>query len=146
MTENERDVARIAVDEYDRLQAEYEGLPGMLKTGTSTIRVVPFIATHGVSTWIVQTMRVPDKGGDYVFVDRVGGSGALRLVLPPDVTLAIARQRDKLTTKARSRAAKERARSNGNASHLNDPAVRAKALAARKAKAARRRARKENAK
>jgi hypothetical protein len=63
----------------------------------------------------------------------------LTLVLPPDVTDVIARQRDHLTSRSRSRAAKERAGSM-DVSHLQNPEVRAKALAARKAKAEKRRA------
>jgi hypothetical protein len=130
----------IRLSEHDRLLAEYEGLPDALKTGTSTIRAVPFIPTHPTSLWVVQTLRVKDRG-DFAFITRVSDpDGALQLVLPPQVTEVLARQRDQLTTRSRSKAAKSRAHL-FDASHLQDPAVRAKALAARKAKAATRRAR-----
>jgi hypothetical protein len=123
------------VEDYDKYQHEYSGLPGSLKTHPTTIRVVPQNVLQPVKTWIVQTIRATDLGGDLVFIDQ----GALHLVLPPQVTTAIARQRDALTGKARSRAARDRART-GDASHLQDPAIRRKALETRKAKAAKRRA------
>jgi len=136
-----------ALDEYDRLQSQYEGLPGVLRIDSRPLRVVPFLGVHGTTTWLVQTVRVPDAGGDLVFLDCNRGAGSFRLVLPPDVTAAIARQRDALASKSRRRAARAAARTRpaGSSAHLLDPAVRAKAQATRRAKAAKRRARKAGA-
>jgi hypothetical protein len=44
--------------------------------------------------------------GDHVFLETVSRDGAIRIVLPPQVADAIARQRDTLTAKSRSKAAK----------------------------------------
>jgi hypothetical protein len=131
------------VDEYDRLQHDYSGLPGSFKTTPTLVQVIPLSPLAGVTDWIVQTIRATDLGGDLVFINRMGAQ-PIRIVLPAKVTAAIARQHEALTSKARSRAARDRAP--GDASHLHDPKVRAKALATRKAKAAKRRARKARAK
>ena len=129
------------LDEFDRLQSLYEGLPQAIKTAPSTIRVAPFLAVEGTATWIVQTLRHAESG-DFVFVERLTAGGPLRVVLPPSVVAVIARQRDALTFKARSRAARDRARTRPtDASHLADPKVRAKALATRRKRAEARKAR-----
>jgi len=46
---------------------------------------------------------------DFIFLESVSQAGTVRLVIPDAVATAIARQRDALTTKTRSRAAKARA-------------------------------------
>ena len=124
------------VDEYDRLQHDYSGLPGGSKTTPAIVQVIPLSPLAGVAEWTVQTIRAADVG-DLVFLNRMGAQ-PMRIVLPAKVTAMIARQREALTSKARSRAARGRVHT-GDASHLNDPKVRAKALATRKAKAAKRR-------
>jgi hypothetical protein len=65
---------------------------------------VPTLGIGGSQVFIVQTIRQRERG-DTLFVEVMGQSGAVRLALPPEVTAAIARQRDALTDKARSRAA-----------------------------------------
>lgn len=89
---------------YDRLISALEGLPDVTKTQPSTIRVVtPLIGTS--QTFIVQTVRQKDMG-DHVFLEIVDSSGAIRVVLPPTVSIAIARQRDALVTKVRRKVGK----------------------------------------
>lgn len=90
---------------YDRQLATLHDLPDVVKTKPSTIRVVPPLGVGGTEVFVVQTYRQAERG-DTCFLEVMGASGAVRLVLPPAVTAAIARQRDALTSKTRSRAAK----------------------------------------
>jgi hypothetical protein len=55
------------------------------------------------TTWTIDTFRV--EGVETVFVQRISADGALRLVLPPEVTIAINRQHDRATTINRRRGA-----------------------------------------
>jgi hypothetical protein len=66
--------------------------------------------------FIVQTYRQRVGGGDEaargedtIFLEHVSGDTHVRLVIPPKVANAIARQRDALTGKSRSKAAKAKA-------------------------------------
>jgi hypothetical protein len=95
-------------DEFDRLRGNLDGLPDVLHTAPSTINVVPVMGVGGSRTFIVQTFRQREQG-DTAFVQVIGADGSLRLVLPPSITDAIARQRDALTDKSRSKAGRERA-------------------------------------
>lgn len=92
------------IDDFDRQLGQLEGLPDTLHTRPSTIRTtVPLIGSS--QTFILQTVRQAERG-DTVFLEYVDRSGSTRIVLPPAVTAAIARQRDTLTDKSRSKAAK----------------------------------------
>lgn len=103
------------VDAFDRQLGQLTGLPDSNHTKATTIVISNMVET---ATYIVQTYRVRDKGestvsrlnsqiiGDTIFVQRVDKEGADRLALPPRVAEAIARQRDALTDKSRSAAAK----------------------------------------
>ena len=92
-------------DAYDRAYGQAQGFP---HTKPSTITAANVMGIGGVRSYIVQTFRLPDVG-DTVFVQITGPEGLQRVHLPPSVSTAIARQRDSLTTKARSRAGKARA-------------------------------------
>lgn len=93
-----------AVDHFDRYYGALDGLPDTIKTGASTIiSSTPLLGL--TQTFIVQTVRQKDVG-DSIFVQYVDGAGSKRLVIPPRVAEAIARQRDALTDKSRSKAAK----------------------------------------
>ncbi len=82
-----------AFDTYDRQIGALKGLPDVIEVKPSTVRVT--IPLLGLSqTFIVQTIRQREVG-DHVCI-----------VLPPQVADAIARQRDALTAKSRSKAAK----------------------------------------
>lgn len=98
-------------DSFDRALGSLDGLPDVLKTAPTTIRVVtPMVGN--AQTFIVQTFRQRDPGDESapseftVFVEWVNENGTVRIVLPPKVTKLIARQRDALFGRARKRSAK----------------------------------------
>ncbi len=96
-------------DEFDRLLGSLDGLPDVVGTKPSTVRTVtPLLGKS--QTFIVQTLRQArgeaGHGGDTIFVEYVAGGASVRLVIPPKVADLIARQREALTTKTRSRQAK----------------------------------------
>lgn len=72
---------------------------------TSTIDMADFLGN--AETWTVRTIRV--DGNDVVFLQRINAAGGERWVLPAEVTLAIARQRDAATTVNRRRGANKAA-------------------------------------
>jgi len=77
------------------------------RTRVSTIRHVDPLVGN-VSTYLVESIRVHDEG-DWCFVEVATKDGNIRVVLPPKVTTAVARQRDSLTTKVRRRIGREQA-------------------------------------
>ena len=92
-------------DAYDRAYGQMQGFP---HTRPSTITSSNMMGVGGVRTYIVETFRAPEMG-DTVFVQITGPEGLQRIHLPSEVTTVIARQRDVMTTKSRSRAGKARA-------------------------------------
>jgi hypothetical protein len=91
-------------DNFDRLIGALEGLPDVIKTKPTTIRTLsPLLGAS--QTFIVQTYRQREQG-DTIFIECVTADGSFRVAVPPAVSEAIARQRDALTGKARSKAAK----------------------------------------
>jgi len=104
---NKNDFPGNTVSEFDRLVGALEGLPDVVKSRPSTLRaMMPLIGI--ARSYIVQTYRQRDKG-DTIFLETIGGEGSIRLAIPPQVSEAIARQRDALSDKTRSRAAKQTA-------------------------------------
>ena len=106
MNETSNNVADTDVrrDNYDRMLGILHGLPDVTNTKPSTVRtLVPILSLS--QTYIIQTYRQTDVG-DTIFVECVSGAGSFRLAIPPKVSEAIARQRDALTGKSRSKAAK----------------------------------------
>lgn len=97
------DDANIVRTEFDRILAGLDGLPDVTHAGPSTLRSVSFIGT--AQTFIVSTYRMREKG-DTIFLETISSEGSLRLVIPPAVADAIARQRDSLTTKVRRKVGK----------------------------------------
>jgi len=95
-------------DAYDRQLAALHDLPDVTRTKPATLRVIPPLGVGGTQLFVVQTLRQRERG-DTLFLEVVGSDGSTRVVLPPAVTEAIARQRDALTGKSRSRAASARA-------------------------------------
>jgi len=92
------------VSEFDRLVGALEGLPDVVKAKPSTIRaMLPLIGI--ARSYIVQTYRQRAQG-DTIFLETVGSEGSIRLAIPPQVADAIARQREALAAKTRSKAAK----------------------------------------
>lgn len=109
MKETDRDDRHFKQAEPDAYDRAYGQAQGFSHTNPSTITDANLLGIGGVRSYIVQTFRVPDLG-DTVFVTITGPEGLQRVHLPPAVTTAIARQRESLTAKSRSRAAKARAK------------------------------------
>jgi hypothetical protein len=94
------------VSKYDRLRGNLHGIA--LFTKPSTVKNIEQI-TGRAETFVIETCRRDDLGGDFIFVECVDETGVTRLALPPKVANAVASQRDALTKRSRSRAAKRRA-------------------------------------
>ena len=92
-------------DAYDRALAALHDLPDVTRTKPTTQRVVPPLGVGGTQVFIVQTYRQAERG-DTIFLEVAGSTGAIRIVIPPAVSNTIARQRDALTGKVRSKAAR----------------------------------------
>jgi len=91
-------------DEFDRLLGSLHGLPDVTATKPSTMRTItPILGTSQMFN--VQTYRQRERG-DTIFLECASKAGLIRLALPPAVADAIARQRDALTGRSRSKAAK----------------------------------------
>jgi len=90
------------ISKYDRIRGGLEGVA--LFTKPSTVRNVQTL-TGTAETFVVETARQ----GDTIFVECMDENGVTRLALPPKVANAIASQRDSLTARRRSRAAKTNA-------------------------------------
>ena len=93
------------VSGFDRLIGELDGIPDVVQTRPSTVRAVPPLGIGPSQLYIIQTFRHRERG-DYIFLEHVADGQAVRLVIPPSVADVIARQRDQVTGKSRSRAAK----------------------------------------
>ena len=93
------------VDPFDRTIGVVHGLPDVTLTKTSVTRVVPPFGVGGTQLYVVQTYRQKEQG-DTIFMEHVSETGTIRLVIPPRVSTVIARQREQLTAKTRSKAAK----------------------------------------
>lgn len=91
-----------SVSKYDRVRGGLEGVA--LFTKPSTIKNVQII-TGKTETFVIETAR-HEEIGDTIFIECMDDSGVTRLALPPKVANAIAAQRDSLTARRRSRAAK----------------------------------------
>jgi hypothetical protein len=92
---------------FDRQLRALHGLPDVTTVKATTIRTVTPVLELA-QTYIIQTYRHRELG-DTVFVEYIGAEGSMRIALPPAVAECIARQRDALTGKNRSRAAKNEA-------------------------------------
>lgn len=108
MSDDPQGTSHFQHDQPDDFDRAYGQAHGFTHTRPSTIIVSKALGVGGVRQYIIQTYRVPDAG-DMAFITIAGPGGLKRIYLPPQVTAALASQRDSLTTKSRSRAAKERA-------------------------------------
>lgn len=98
-------------DTFDRLLGSLHGLPEVLATKPTTVRVVSAFLGEA-QTFIVQTYRQKNKNGvteDTVFLEITTATQHVRIVLPARAVDVIVRQREALTARARSRHAKARA-------------------------------------
>lgn len=94
-------------DVFDRTIRSMSGLPDVITTKATTVRSLSSVLELS-QTFIVQTYRQRDEG-DTIFIEYIGVEGSLRLALPTAVSDVIARQRDALSGKSRSKAAKANA-------------------------------------
>lgn len=92
---------------FDRAIGSLDGLPDVVKAKATTMRVIPTFGL-GSHTYIVQTYRQKEIG-DTIFLEVTSANGNDRIVIPPDVADCIARQREQLNFKSRSKAGKARA-------------------------------------
>lgn len=92
---------QLPTDGYSKALRQQQAHPGAVEK-VSMIDLVDFLGN--AETWIVKTIRV--DGADVVFLQRITGAGGTRLVLPTEVTEAIARQRDGIVGVVRQRAAR----------------------------------------
>jgi hypothetical protein len=91
-------------DEFDRLLGGLDGLPDVTSTKPSPIRTItPLVGNSQL--WSVQTYRQRERG-DTIFLECSSKDGHIRLAIPPQVSDAIARQRDALTGRVRSKIGK----------------------------------------
>ena len=104
MDQNER---KALGDVFDRTIRSMSGLPDVITTKATTVRALSKVLELA-QTFIVQTYRQKETG-DIIFIEYIGAEGSLRLALPSVVSDVIARQRDALTDKSRSKAAKANA-------------------------------------
>jgi hypothetical protein len=94
-------------DKFDRMLGALQGLPDVLSTKPSTIvATLPLIGR--AQTFIVSTYRQREQG-ETIFLQYVDESGAIRLVIPPEVAELIARQREALAGRARKQNGKAQA-------------------------------------
>jgi hypothetical protein len=90
---------------FDRMIGSLQGLPDVVKTKPTTMRVVPTFGL-GSYVYVVQTFRQKEIG-DIIFLENVSENGTVRVVIPPAVADVIARQRDQLSKRNRSRASRQ---------------------------------------
>ena len=95
------------VDAFDRIRGGMEGRPDVTMTRLSSLQSVDPLVGN-VSTFMVQTVRERERG-DTIFLQVATKDGNIRIVLPPKVAKVIARQCDTLTSRVRSKLAKEEA-------------------------------------
>ena len=133
----------LPTDPFEIALADKLGHPDGAHTGAAVTQALDF---YGKATqYIIQTVKWAE--GNTVFITQVNASGSSRFVLPPKVMAVIDRQQAAVTTMVRRRHGQRlasEARASGRVTSFT-PAMRAKALATRKAKAAKRRARKARA-
>ncbi len=99
-------------DAFDRALDQMKVRPDTVSTKAATIRTLPVLAVGGATTYIVQTFRVQEDGArsrDTIFLECYSADGPVRLVLRSEVADVIARQRESLTGKVRSKAARKQA-------------------------------------
>jgi hypothetical protein len=103
--QDNRDSTTPYVDTFDRAIGVLDGLPDVAHSQVAVRRVVPLLGVGGTQLYVVQTYRQKEQG-DTIFLEHVSETGTVRLVIPPQVSSVIARQREQLTAKTRSKSAK----------------------------------------
>lgn len=124
-------MAAIPTDHFDQMLSRLIGLPNGGHTQPSVVQAIDFYGN--TTSYMIQTVRTDD--GPTVFVTQVSASGSQRYILPAAVIRTIDRQRDSVTTQIRRRHGRRLAEERGPALGFT-PEMRAKGLATRRAKAA----------
>jgi hypothetical protein len=126
-TKNETEQRHFTEHQPDAFDRAYGQAQGFAHAGPSTKTEANLMGIGGVRSYIVETFRVPEVG-DIVFVTITGPEGLQRVHLPPSVSTIIARQREALTTKIRSRSAKARHQADLAAAQRADRPVESEAV------------------
>jgi len=131
----------LPTDPFELALSNLIGLPNGAHTLPTVVQATDFYGN--LSRYIVQTVRWEEGHTVFVTLVNTGGQPATNVMLPPAVMNTIGRQLDSVTTMVRRRHGKRLAeqRAADGTQTVFTPAMRAKALATRKAKAAKRRAR-----
>jgi hypothetical protein len=103
-TVDQSDLNDHTLDMFDRTRGGMEMRNDVTRTRVSTVRHVDPLVGN-VATFLIESIRTEE--GDYAFVEVATKDGNVRVVLPPKVTNALARQRDALTKKVRKRIGRE---------------------------------------
>lgn len=99
---DQNETSPLPSDQFSRRLRELTDNPGAVRS-SSTVRTIDFYGK--TESWILDTFRV--DGREEIFLERINSTGAIRLVLPPEVTSTINRQRDRAVTVSRKRAARQ---------------------------------------
>lgn len=89
---------------FDRAKGSLHDLPDVIRSKEATVTVIPTFGI-GSHTYVVVTYRQREIG-DSIFLQVISEGNAVRIMIPPAIADVIARQRDQLTGKSRSRAGK----------------------------------------
>ena len=115
----------LPTDHYSRTLRSYRDNPGAV-SAESTIHTADIYGN--TETWIATTFRA--NGKDIVFLQRNTAEGGSRFVLPVPVTAALARHREQLASRMRTRGARQAvAMRKERGDVLGNPAALAKARA-----------------
>ncbi len=121
-------------DLFDYTLGQLKDLPDVLMTKESTVRAVPLLGIGGSRLFIIQTIRQKERG-DTILLEHVAQGETVRLVLPPEVSNVIARQRDALSTKSRVKGAQQAVATRlERGDQLGNPEALKKARSARRRK------------
>lgn len=128
-------------DPFEIALAKLVGHPGGAHTEPTVVQATDHYGN--LSRFLIQTVKWAE--GNTVFITQVNTNGrpAINMMLPPEAMAVIARQQDSVTKQVRRRHGQrlaEQQKANG-VRPVFTKAMRAKALATRKAKAAARQAR-----
>ena len=131
----------LPTDPFELALSNLIGLPNGAHTDPSVVQALDFYGN--LSRYIVQTVKWEEGHTVFVTLVNTNGQPAVNVMLPPAVMKTINRQLDSVTTIVRRRHGRRLAEQRAAEGHtaVFTPAMRAKALATRKAKAAKRRAR-----
>ena len=131
--------AVLPTDPFERALSGLVGHPNGAHTTPTVVQALDFYGN--VTSYIVQTVKWEE--GNTVFITQVNAQGSARFMLPPKAMNAIDRQQAAVTHMVRRRHGRRLAaeRQAQGVKPVFTPAMRAKGLKTRKAKAAARQAR-----